>query len=67
MSDDTANLETLRLINAFRRIHDPKARRLIIKVVEAAAEGATLKVDEGPKQDEAGHRARRKAPDTLLN
>jgi hypothetical protein len=38
--------EALRLIRAFYEIRDRKARRIIIAVVEAAARGALVKIEE---------------------
>ena len=38
--------ETLRLIRAFYKVKDRKARRIILAVVEAAAGGALLKIEE---------------------
>ena len=38
--------EALRLIKAFYTIRDREARRIIIAVVEAAARGASVKIEE---------------------
>lgn len=38
--------ETLRLIRAFYRVRDQRARRIILAVVEAAAGGALVKIEE---------------------
>jgi len=43
---DSGDAEALRLIRAFHKISDPEARRIIIKIVQAAAQGAALKVKE---------------------
>jgi len=43
---DSGDAEALRLIRAFHKISDPQARRTIIKIVEAAAQGAALKGKE---------------------
>jgi hypothetical protein len=41
---DSGDAEALRLLRAFHKISDPEARRIIVKIVQAAAQGATLKV-----------------------
>lgn len=46
MMAKVADTEGLRLLKAFTNVQDPKARRVIIEIVEAAAEGATIVLDE---------------------
>jgi hypothetical protein len=41
--------ETLRLIRAFYKVRDRNARRIILAVVEAAAKGALVKIEEPTK------------------
>ena len=51
---DSGDAEALRLIRAFHKISDPEARRIIIKIVEAAAQGAALEVEDSetkPRRD----------------
>jgi hypothetical protein len=43
---DSGDAEALRLIRAFHKISDPEARRIIIQIVEATAQGAAPKVKE---------------------
>jgi hypothetical protein len=43
---DFDDAEGLRLMRAFHKISDPEARRIIIKIVEATAQGAALKVKQ---------------------
>jgi hypothetical protein len=43
---DFGDAEGLRLMRAFHQISDPEARRIIIEIVEATAQGAALKVME---------------------
>ena len=43
---DSGDAEALRLMRAFHKISDPQIRRIIIEIVEAAAQGAALKVKE---------------------
>ena len=38
--------EGLRLIKAFYRVRDREARRIIVAIVEAAARGASVKLEE---------------------
>lgn len=38
--------EALRLMKAFYDIGDPEARRIIVAIVEAAARGASVKIEE---------------------
>jgi hypothetical protein len=38
--------EALRLLKAFCKIRDPEARRIIVAIVEAAARGASVKIEE---------------------
>jgi hypothetical protein len=54
MRNSVLDFETLRLMKAFEKIRDPHARRVIIKVVEAAAKGAVLRVEEPRELDAAG-------------
>jgi len=42
--DDFDGAEALRLMRAFHKISDPKDRRIIIAIVEAAAQGAAITV-----------------------
>ena len=46
MIDDFGDAEGLRLMRAFHKISDPEARRIIIQIVEATAQGAAPKVKE---------------------
>ena len=51
---DSGDAEALRLLRAFHRISAPEARRIIIKIVEAAAQGAALEVEDSepkPRRD----------------
>jgi len=43
---DSGDAEALRLLRAFHKISDPEARRIIIQIVEATAQGAAPKVKE---------------------
>lgn len=38
--------EALRLVRAFYKIRDREARRIIVAIVEAAARGASVKIEE---------------------
>jgi hypothetical protein len=38
--------EALRLVRAFYNVRDPQARRIIVAIVEAAARGAAVKIEE---------------------
>lgn len=51
---DFADAEALRLMRAFCKIDDPQTRRIVLAIVEAAARGATVKLN--PAEDDAPRR-----------
>jgi hypothetical protein len=46
---DLGDAEALRLMRAFQKIRDPEARRIIIGIVEAAAQVAAAIKDKEPE------------------
>jgi hypothetical protein len=46
MAPDFVEAEALKLLKAFLRIEDPQARRIIIAIVEAAARGTMVRIEE---------------------
>lgn len=45
MTDNADDAQTLRLLRAFMKIEDLDARRIIIRLTEAAASGASINVE----------------------
>jgi len=54
MHNSVVDFETLRLMKAFKRISDRDARRMIIKIIEAAATKDAVEAEKSRKLDEVG-------------
>lgn len=46
MNHQLRDAQTLRLMRAFQKVKCPESRRMVLAIVDAAARGAQLKVDE---------------------